>query len=157
VLRLILGGAIGTFLLTVLLGGSQALRWTRINLPYLLGTMLTPDRNRAPLVGLGLHLVNGWIFAGLYFAAFHAFHTAAVWLGVLLGLLHASFVLLIGMPMLPSLHPRMATESQGPTELRSLEPPGFLALHYGRQTPVSILLAHMAYGAVLAIAYGAHG
>jgi uncharacterized membrane protein YagU involved in acid resistance len=154
-LRFLIGGAIGTILLTVLLGGSQALRWTRINLPYLLGTMLTSNRDRAPLIGLAFHLVNGWIFAALYFAAFHAFGSGAIWLGAALGLLHAAFVLVVGMPVLPSLHPHMASETAGPTELRSLEPPGFLALHYGRQTPISIVLAHVVYGAVLAIAYGA--
>jgi hypothetical protein len=153
-LRLVIGGAVGTLLLTVLLGGSQALRWTRINLPYLLGTMLTKNRDRAPLVGLAFHLLNGWVFAALYFAAFRAFGTSAIWLGVLLGLLHAAFVLVVGMPMLPSLHPRMASEMAGPTSLRPLEPPGFFALHYGRQTPASIVLAHAAYGATLAIAYG---
>ncbi|MBI4512523.1 MAG: hypothetical protein HY702_00295 [Gemmatimonadetes bacterium] len=32
---------------------------------------------------------------------------------------------------------------------RALEPPGFLALNYGRQTPLLSLLAHVVYGAVL--------
>jgi len=33
--------------------------------------------------------------------------------------------------------------------VRQLEPPGFLGLHYGIQTPISIVLAHVAFGAVL--------
>jgi hypothetical protein len=30
-----------------------------------------------------------------------------------------------------------------------LEPPGFLLLNYGRQTPVVTVLAHVAYGALV--------
>jgi uncharacterized membrane protein YagU involved in acid resistance len=153
-LRWFIGGAMGTILLTVLLGGSQALRLTRINIPYLLGTMFTANRDRAPLVGMLVHLVNGWIFAMLYFAAFRALDASPLWLGALLGLLHATFVLVAAMPILPAMHPRMATELAGPTQMRQLEPPGFLALHYGRQTPISVVLAHLAYGAVLAAVAG---
>jgi len=53
------------------------------------------------------------------------------------------------MPIMPGIHPRMASEYQGPTATRQLEPPGPLALHYGVQTPVSVVLAHVVYGAVL--------
>jgi hypothetical protein len=47
------------------------------------------------------------------------------------------------------LHPRMAGEHRGPTAPRQLEPPGFMALHYGYQTPASVLVAHVVYGAIL--------
>jgi hypothetical protein len=63
------------------------------------------------------------------------------------------FVLTVGMSLLPSLHPRMASEQKGPTVTRQLEPPGFLALNYGYQTPLSVLLAHMIYGAILGAFY----
>ena len=43
----------------------------------------------------------------------------------------------------------MASELQGPTTVRLLEPPGFLALHYGVQTPVSVVIAHLAFGLLL--------
>jgi hypothetical protein len=32
---------------------------------------------------------------------------------------------------------------------RQLEPPGFLALNYGRRKPLSVLLDHLAYGGIL--------
>ena len=63
--------------------------------------------------------------------------------------MHAAFVLVAGMPALPGLHPRMASEARGPTVVRQLEPAGFLALNYGRRTPISVLLAHLAFGAIL--------
>ena len=61
-------------------------------------------------------------------------------------MVHASFVLAVGMPVLPGLHPRMANEEYGPTVVRQLEPPGFLGLNYGYRTPLSVLLAHLLYG-----------
>ena len=51
------------------------------------------------------------------------------------------------------MHPRMASEQHGPTPTRQLEPPGFLALNYGRRTPISLLLAHLVYGAILGAFY----
>jgi hypothetical protein len=37
--------------------------------------------------------------------------------------------------------------------MRQLEPPGFLALNYGYETPVAVLIAHLAYGAILGAFY----
>jgi uncharacterized membrane protein YagU involved in acid resistance len=144
---------VATLALTTVLAGSQGLRLTRINLPYLVGTMFTPNRERAKLVGFLGHLVNGWIFSLVYVAIFHAWGRATWWTGAAIGAGHALFVLTVGMSLLPSLHPRMATEQKGPTVTRQLEPPGFLALNYGYQTPLSVLLAHMIYGAILGAFY----
>jgi hypothetical protein len=47
----------------------------------------------------------------------------------------------------------MASEHDDPRPRRLLEPPGFLALHYGYQTPVSVLAAHVVYGAILGAAH----
>jgi uncharacterized membrane protein YagU involved in acid resistance len=145
----LLWGFVGTVVLTALLNGSQGLGMTRMNAPYLLGTMFTPNRDRAKLIGVLAHFVNGWIFSFIYIAAFHAWGTATWWLGALTGLVHSSFVLTAGLPLLPALHPRMANEQSGPTVVRQLEPPGFLALHYGTRTPISIVVAHLVYGAIL--------
>jgi hypothetical protein len=135
------------------MAGSQGLGLTRMNIPYMVGTMLTPNRDRAKLVGFAVHLVNGWLFACIYAAAFQSMRRATWWLGAAIGLVHGLFVLVAGMALLPSLHPRMASEQQGPTPTRHLEPPGFLALNYGRRTPVTALLAHLAYGSILGAFY----
>jgi uncharacterized membrane protein YagU involved in acid resistance len=149
----LLWGFVSTVVLTALMSGSQGLGLTRMSLPYLLGTMFTPSRDRAKLVGILVHFVNGWMFSLVYIAAFHAWGASSWWLGALIGLVHASFVLAAGMPMLPGLHPRMANEQYGPTVVRQLEPPGFLALHYGVRTPVSVLLAHAVFGMILGAFY----
>ena len=148
-----LWGFVATLVLTTLMAGSQALGLTRMNLPYLLGTMVTPDRDRAKLLGFGMHLANGWLFASLYAAAFQSWRRATWWLGVAIGLVHALFVLVAADTLLSALHPRMASEEQGPTPTRQLEPPGFLALNYGRRTPLAVILPHLVYGGILGAFY----
>jgi uncharacterized membrane protein YagU involved in acid resistance len=148
---------VATLTMTSVMAGSQGLRFTRMNLPYILGAMFTPDRERAKLIGFLVHLVNGWIFSLVYIAIFQSWGRATWWGGAAIGLLQAIFVLTVLVSLLPSFHPRMATEQKGPTVTRQLEPPGFLALNYGYQTPVSVLLAHLIYGAILGAFYSMPG
>jgi len=149
----ILSGFVATLALSSLLTASQGLGFTRMNIPYLLGTVITPDREKARLYGFVAHLLNGWLFSILYVFIFQARHMANWWFGLLLGVAHAFLVLTTGMSLLPSLHPRMATERHGPTVQRQLEPPGFMALNYGYQTPISVILAHAVFGAILGSLY----
>lgn len=148
-----LWGFAGTIILTTVLAGCQALGLTRINLPFMLGTMATADRDRAKVIGFGMHLINGWLFALVYAAAFRGWRRATWWLGALIGLVHALFVLSVAMPALPGLHPRMASELRGPTPTRQLAPPGYLARNYGKRTPISVVLAHLLYGGILGAFY----
>lgn len=145
----LLWGFVGTVMLTTIMAASQGLGLSRMSMPYLLGTMLTPNRDRAMLVGFAFHLVNGWIFAVIYALAFESWGQASWWLGAGIGLVHGLFVTLAGMNLIPSMHPRMANEQQGPSPTRQLQPPGFLALNYGRRTPLVTIAAHLVYGAVL--------
>jgi uncharacterized membrane protein YagU involved in acid resistance len=149
----LLWGFLSTTALTVILAGSQGAGLTRMNLPYMLGSMFTPDRDWAKLVGVGVHFGNGWLFSLLYVAVFESWGLATWWAGALLGLAHAAFVLTALMQLLPGLHPRMASEQHGPGVAPGLEPPGFLALNYGVQTPVSIVIAHVVFGVLLGAFY----
>jgi hypothetical protein len=47
----------------------------------------------------------------------------------------------------------MASETSGPTVVRQLEPPGFFGMHYGYRTPLSIVIAHLAFGIILGALY----
>lgn len=145
----VLWGFAATVVLTTILAGSQGLGLTRMNLPYLLGTLVTPDRDRAKLVGILIHLLNGWLLSLVYLGLFRGWGGGGVGRGLIVGAIHAAFVLAVVIPALPGIHPRMAGEQHGPTRRRQLEPPGFLALNYGYQTPVSVLLAHLVFGAIL--------
>jgi hypothetical protein len=148
-----LWGFLATIVLTTTLAASQWLGWTRIALPFMLGTAFTPSRSQAKWLGILAHFINGWGFALIYALVFEDLQLATWWLGALGGFLHAAFVLLVLIPLLPAVHPRMASQDRGPTPTRQLQPPGFLALHYGRRTPVLTTLAHIAYGAVLGAFY----
>lgn len=150
---ILLWGFLATLVLTATLAASQGLGLSRMSIPFMLGTMLTPDRSRAMIVGFALHFANGWAFALLYALVFQSLHLATWWLGAVGGLVHGLFVLLVLLPFLPELHPRMATERHGPTPTRMLQPPGFLALHYGRRTPLATLIAHIVYGTILGAFY----
>jgi uncharacterized membrane protein YagU involved in acid resistance len=145
----LLWSPVATLALTSVMAGSQGLHLTRMNLPYMLGSIFTPNRERAKLIGFVFHLMNGWIFSLAYVAAFQSWGRATWWAGAAIGLVQAIFVLTVVVDLLPSLHPRMASEQTGPTVTRQLEPPGFLALNYGYQTPISVLVAHLIYGAIL--------
>jgi hypothetical protein len=144
-----LWGFVGTIVLTTMSTTSQGLGLTRMNIPYMLGTMFTPDRDRAKVYGVGLHLLNGWVFSLIYVGAFHAARMFSWWFGAVVGLIHGAFILIVWLPVLPGLHPRMASELRGPTVAQQLEPPGFLGRNYGLGTALTSLAAHVVFGAIL--------
>jgi hypothetical protein len=146
-------GFAATVVLSIMMAGAQSFGFTRMSIPFLLGTMLTASRDRAMLTGLLMHIVNGWLFALLYALAFESWQQATWWLGAGIGLVHGLFVLAVGMPIVPAMHPRMVSEYFGPTPNRQLQPPGFLALNYGRRTPIVALTSHLVYGAILGAFY----
>lgn len=144
------GGFIGTLVLTTALRSANELGLTRIDLPFLLGTAMTPDRARAKALGYLMHLAAGELFALVYHAIFAATETSGWALGALLGLLHGivSATALVNI-LLPAVHPRMGNELTAANSSPLLEPPGFLLRNYGRGTPTATLLAHIAYGAIV--------
>jgi hypothetical protein len=144
-------GLFSSVVFTTLLSASQGFGFTRMNIPFLLGTMFTADRDRAKIYGVIVHLALGAAFSLLYLYAFRAWSGATWWKGLLLGTVHGGFFLTFGVTLLPGLHPRMASEHEGPTVVRQLEPPGFLGLNYGARTPLSIFACHLAWGLILGL------
>lgn len=150
----LLWGFIASALMATILFGSQWLGLSRLSLPFLFGTLVTADRARATALGFALYLAGGWLFAVLYFMIFAELGFATWWLGALIGLAHGLFLVVVFLPLLPYVHPRMATEHDGPTATRRLEPPGFLGLNYGRRTPLTTIVGQVCYGIVLGACYG---
>lgn len=150
---ILLWGFIATVILTTIIVAGQTVGITRIDMPFIIGTMFTADRDRAKIYGYAFHLINGLIFATLYAALFESLHMAAWWLGAILGLLQGFVVIVILLPLIPGVHPRMVSDWRGPEPTRLLEPPGFLATNYGRMTPVVTLVAHTIYGLILGAFY----
>lgn len=149
----LLWGFVASLVVTAVMSAGQSLGLSRMSLPFMLGTMFTADRNRAGFLGFLAHLVLGWLLAMLYALAFESWERAGALLGAGIGLVHALVVLLAVMPILPNVHPRMASEHHGPEPTRQLEPPGFMALNYGRRTPLLTVAAHLAYGAIIGAFY----
>jgi len=149
----LLWGFVATIALTTLSAGAQGAGLTRMSFPDVLGFGITPSRDKAKVYGFLLHVVLGLIYSLIYVAIFEALDRANWWIGALIGLAHALFVLIVVMKLLPSVHPRMASEHYGPTAKRMLEPPGFMALHYGVQTPLAVIASHIAFGVVLGAFY----
>jgi hypothetical protein len=150
---ILLWGFAATVLLTSLTVAAQSLGLTRIDIPFIIGTMFTADRDRAKVVGLLLHLVNGWIFAIAYGFFFENVHAATWWYGALLGALQGMFIVTVALPILPGIHPRMVSDFRGPEPTRLLEPPGFFVTNYGVKTPLVLLFVHVLYGATLGTFY----
>lgn len=146
---ILIPGLFATALLTVILTASQGLGWSRISFPYLLGTVVTPHRDAAMVIGLVVHFVWGIVFTFLYAYVFSQWGGASIPKGVVLGAFHGTFVMVVVFTYLPYCHPRMASIHHGPSPTRRLEPPGVLALNYGRGTPLITLLAHVGFGALL--------
>ena len=148
-----LWGFVATLIMTTIEAGSQELGLTRVDFPYLIGTIFTPDRDRAKFYGFVAHVVNGWGISLLYVLVFESLRRNSWWLGGVIGLVHALFVLMVVLWMMPGIHPRMASEQHGPTATRQLEPPGVFGLNYGMRTPVSVVISHFVFGVILGSFY----
>jgi len=150
---ILLWGFAATIVLTGMTIAGQSLGLTRIDLPFIIGTMLVSNRDRAKVIGAALHLVNGWVFAIVYGLFFEQLRNATWWSGAGLGFVQGCFVVVALLPILPGMHPRMVSDFRGPEPTRLLEPPGFLAMNYGRMTPLVLILAHVTYGLILGTFY----
>lgn len=144
-------GLIATTVLTAIMISAQLAGRTRLDLPLILGTLVTEDPDRARVAGFLVHLGVGQGFALGYAACFALLDQATWWLGALLGLLHGAVALMVLVPLLAGIHPRMATHRAGPASTAVLEPPGLLGLNYGAETPIVAAAAHLAYGTALGL------
>ncbi len=146
---MLIWGLLATIVMTTVLQGAQGLGFSRLSLPFLVGTFFTRDRRWAVIVGFAVYVIGGWVFAFLYFLLFATVGLYTWWFGMIVGILHGLFLLVCGLPLLPYAHPRMASEYEGASTTRQLEPPGFMGLNYGRRTPLTTLAGQAVYGAVL--------
>ena len=148
---ILLWGVLATLAMVAILYTCQQWGWSRLSLPFLLGTLVTGDRHVANVLGFVLYLLGGVALAFFYFLMFVSLGHAGGWVGAGAGLVHGLLLLTAVLPMLPYVHPRVASEYDGASTRKRLEPPGFMARHYGWPTPLVTLAAHAAYGAVLGL------
>lgn len=149
-------GLVATAVLTAVMITAQLVGWTRLDLPLMLGTLVTEDPDHARVIGFFIHLAIGEGFALGYAAMFALLNTATWWLGGLFALVHVGVALTVLVPLLPGVHPRMASDRAGPTSVAVLEPPGLLGLNYGPRTPLVAIASHIAFGIALGVLLKAH-
>jgi hypothetical protein len=142
-------GFVATVALTAIMVAAQLAGMSRMDIPLMLGSIFVADLDRARIIGFLLHLINGQIFALLYASGFSLLDFATWWLGALFGAFHGLAALTLVVPLLPGIHPRMASDRSGPSLTPVLEPPGLLCLNYGRETPAVAMVAHVVYGLFL--------
>jgi hypothetical protein len=146
----VVGGLVGTLVLTTMMRAASELGITRMDIPFLLGTALTTDRRRAKAIGYALHFGFGLLDALAYYAIFVVIDQSGFLLGAVFGLVHGVFASTVLITvLLPVVHPRMGTGFTAAGAAPLLEPPGFLLLNYGRRTPVVTIIAHIVYGAIV--------
>jgi hypothetical protein len=146
----LVGGFLGTVVLTTTLRAGSEFRLTRMDIPFLLGTAFSENRRHAKAIGYVLHFLAGLVFALMYWVAFRVLGESSWWLGGLFGLVHVAFAgsALVN-ALLPVVHPRMGTQATSARSTPLLEPPGFMLVNYGRQTLLVAILAHVAYGMIV--------
>ena len=150
VLWALAGGAAGALVLASALRLGSELQWTRMDLPLLLGEMVTGDRERAKSLGWLLQLAAGLAFSLVYAGIFAATGRSGWAFGAVLGLLHGLVAgTVVVETALPFVHRRIGSRSTAADEAPLLEPPGFLLLNYGRPTPLVTVAAHVVYGALV--------
>ena len=144
------GGAVGATVLASGLRLAQELGWTRMDIPFLLGTFFTESRSAATVIGYVVHLGIGLVFALLYAAVFAATDLTSWWFGLLLGCVQAAFIGgTLANQLLPAVHPRMGTQWSDAEETPLLEPPGFMLVNYGRSTLAVTFALHLVFGAIV--------
>lgn len=142
-----------TTAMTMVFQVSRGMGFSRLNIPLLFGAYLSANRTVANLSGVMMYLVGGWFFTWAYVWAFSVLEVDHWIAGLLLGLSHGIGLVTVLLPVLPYVHPRVATEYDSPDSERRLEPPGFLGLNYGAGTPVAALIAHALFGVVVVSGY----
>jgi hypothetical protein len=142
-------GFAATATLSAVMYGAQRLGYSRLSIPFLIGTLFTGERASAQALGVVFYLMGGWLFAFVYYFIFAAVGRTGWEIGLLIGAVHGAVLLVMLLPLLPYVHPRMASEYEGPSRARRLQPPGFLGLNYGYRTPLTTIVAHALYGLIL--------
>lgn len=114
-----------------------------INIENLLGSLLDGRTNLPPFViGLVMHVLIGAVVAYVYAFCFEVVQTSGVLMGGGLGLAHG-LVAGLFMSGIPAMNPLSG----------SMSGPGAFLSHF-RYGPLFFLLAHVVYGATVALVYG---
>lgn len=163
VIPALIAGFVGTVVMTAMMSLAGKMGLTRMPpMTLVTGSLMSSDPERARRLGIMMHyIVMGSVVFGLIYAAvFTGVDSASVLTGLVVGAVHGVVVGAMAMPMMPAMHPRMATapvsgslDTEGGTV--TLSEPGFFGANWGGMTPVGLLVGHMVFGIVVAVVYAA--
>lgn len=147
----LVAGFVGTVAMTGVMMMGRASGMTSMDMPLMIGGMLTDDESKARRLGMAVHILmmGTVVFGTIYGLLFTALDSDAVLTGLVIGVLHGLVFGVMVLPMMPALHPRMKVSSDG----FHLEKPGVLGVSYGKGTALGIVMAHAVYGLVVALVY----
>lgn len=144
-------GVAGALAMLIVIYMGRAIRMTRMDLLWILGTMFLPrsTKSRIYLTGLMVHLMMGAAFGLVHVGLLTWFDPStnggANGLGLLLGLGHGMIAGLI-MPMLLTMaHPLVRN--------KEMPQPGFALSGFGSLTYIGVIMAHGVFGLVLSASY----
>jgi len=123
-------------------------RQMTMNLLYMLGSMMTPNRATAYMVGAMMHTVNGILFALAHTGIYRVFELEsdlALW-GLLFGLVHWAIVG-VGLGMIGMIHPLM--------KRGEMQAPGMFAKNLPAMTVMGFLMLHLVFGLLVGVLYEA--
>lgn len=151
----LVGGAAGVVAMSMLMQMAVAMGMTRMQLPVILGSMITRDEDSAKRIGMMWHFVNGLIFGLIYAGVWKAFditgHSVGtgLWVGALFGAVHGIAFAMV-MPMMSAMHPRAGGTLAAATPAGEVRLPSFGVggKNFGSMTPMGVLAAHVVYGLV---------
>lgn len=155
-LSIFVWGSIATAVMTLLMESGQLLGISRMSMPFLFGTVVADRRDRATIYGFFLYALGGLVFSFFYALAFQLLGHVNWWIGMIMGFVHGLFLVTVFLPLLPHIHPRMATDYDGPTARRRLEPPGAFGMNYGRRTPLITIIGQTVFGTILGATFILH-
>jgi hypothetical protein len=149
----VLGGIVGGLAFLMVVVGGYAMGMTRMNFLQILGTMMAPriSRRGAYALGFMIHMMIAAGFGLLHGAIIDAIGVSTVaagagW-GLALGAIHGA-VILVAMPMLLTMMHPLVRKGE-------IERPGVALTGFGPMTPIGSLMAHVAFGVVVASIYAA--
>ncbi len=111
----LLGGLVGTVAMSAVMMAGRGMGMTRMDMPLMIGGMVTADETKARRLGLAIHiLMMGTVVFGIaYGLLFAAFDSDTALTGLLIGAIHGLLFGLMVLPMMGSIHPRMRATSVG--------------------------------------------
>lgn len=146
VLMLLLGGLVGTLLLSALLFAAPVFGFPFVDIPHLVGGIFTESPAGGFWLGFWLFFLTGWlVFAPALLLVWHLLPGEPIgFVGALIkGLLWGTLLWVLSGVLLPVFG--------WLNQIDGLENPGFFALGEGVLAALGVLLGHLAFGAAVAL------